>query len=403
MRSLALWLLLVLQGTDPAAEGLKALQERRYDAAAEAFRKALQADPADYGAHFHLALAHSLLGRDTEAVAGYRKVLELKPGLYEAELNLGIVLVRIERPAEALALLEAAARKKPKEYRPQFHLGEALLAAGEAARAEASYQLATEIDPAAAPARLGLARAMARQNRLEEAAAHFRRAAGMDPAFREALLELAGLYEKNNRPAEAIAIYEEFPGQPAVGERLGALLLESGRAAEAVPRLEAAVRTSPTPANRFALATAYLRTRQPDKAGPLLEAAVAAEPDNPGLRLTLGRVLRDQKNYAAAAREFFRVTRAQPHSREAWSELAGMLILLENFPEALAALDRLEALGETGASLHYFRAIVLDRTRQPRPALESYRKFLASSQGHPDEEFKARQRVRILEKEVGRR
>jgi hypothetical protein len=36
-----------------------------------------------------------------------------------------------------------------------------------------------------------------------------------------------------------------------------------------------------------------------------------------------------------------------------------------------------------------------------KPALENYRRFLELSQGeHPDEEFKARQRVRILEHEL---
>ncbi len=46
---------------------------------------------------------------------------------------------------------------------------------------------------------------------------------------------------------------------------------------------------------------------------------------------------------------------------------------------------------------------MLDAMNQPKAALESYRKFLAASNGaHPDEEFKARQRVRILEKAAGR-
>jgi hypothetical protein len=38
------------------------------------------------------------------------------------------------------------------------------------------------------------------------------------------------------------------------------------------------------------------------------------------------------------------------------------------------------------------------------PALESYEKFLAASEGkNPDEEFKARQRIRIIRKELARR
>src|SRR5437016_4141283 len=93
MALLAVLLFLCLQApaapTDQfAADGLKALEQKNYVAAVELFTKALAADPADYSAHFNLALAYSLLDRDREAVASYRKVLELKPGLYQAELNL---------------------------------------------------------------------------------------------------------------------------------------------------------------------------------------------------------------------------------------------------------------------------------------------------------------------------
>jgi Tfp pilus assembly protein PilF len=86
---------------DYTAEGMKALEEQRYEAAIQSFTKVLEADPKDYAAHFHVGLAQSLLNRDAEAITSYKKVLELKPGLYEAQLNLGIVLLNSKQPAEA--------------------------------------------------------------------------------------------------------------------------------------------------------------------------------------------------------------------------------------------------------------------------------------------------------------
>jgi tetratricopeptide (TPR) repeat protein len=136
----------------------------------------------------------------------------------------------------------------------------------------------------------------------------------------------------------------------------------------------------------------------------VLEQAVQADPSNPDLRMIYGRTLRDKKNYAGAARQFFQVTEAQPDLLEAWNELAAMLVSLEDFPQALAALDRVKALGGETAGHHYLRAIMLDKARDYQGALDSYEKFLALSQGqHPDEEFKARQRVRIIRKELSRR
>ena len=78
---------LLLQTPDFTSDGLKALDDGKYDVAAQLFAKAVEADPKDYTAHFNLALAYSMLGKDAEGIAEYRKTLELKPGLYEAELN----------------------------------------------------------------------------------------------------------------------------------------------------------------------------------------------------------------------------------------------------------------------------------------------------------------------------
>jgi tetratricopeptide (TPR) repeat protein len=226
----------------------------------------------------------------------------------------------------------------------------------------------------------------------------------LNSEYRDALLELASLYEQNKQPVEAIAIYQQFPDNAAARERAGELMLESGKPAESIPQLEAAVAKSPTAANRYALAIAYLKTKQPEKAITQLRQAVAVEPGNVALRMTLGRTLRDARNFPAAGEQFLLAAQQQPDSKEVWNELTGVLIMAENFPGALAALDKLKALGEETAAHHYFRAIILDRTKQYKPALESYNKFLAMSQNqHPDEEFKARQRIKVIQKELSRR
>lgn len=396
--------LLFLQKPDPQAEGMKALEEQRYPAAVESFSLAVAADSKDYGAHFHLALSYSLLNRDAEAIPEYKKVLELKPELYEAELNLGIILLRQKRASEAVPYLEAAAKKKPAVYRPVFFAAEALSEAGQADKAEPYYKAALEADPKSAVAELGLARSIVKQNRTEEAAPHFRKAAELDPAFRDALLELAAIYERGKKTAEAIEIYKQFPENPAAKERVGELLLESGQTAVAIPQLEEAVKNSPTPTNRIALATAYIQNKQPDKAAPLFEQALQAEPKNLDLRMSYARALRELKKYPAAAQEFFHVVQAKPDSSEAWSDLAGMLILLKQDEQALAALDKVKALGAEKPGHFFFRAVVLDRNHLYPPALENYEKFLSMSENKsPDEEFKARQRIRVIKKELSKR
>jgi tetratricopeptide (TPR) repeat protein len=398
MRAVLLLLFFSLQ-TDYQEEGLKALEAKQYPAAIAAFEKAVAADAKDYGAHFHLGLAHSMAGNAPAAIDSYKAALALSPGLYEAELNLGVVLIDARQPEEAAAALQSALTKKPDQFRPNYYLAEALMAGQRFGEAEPYFRKATELDPASIPARAGLGRTLARQGKLKEADVVLKQAADMD-----GLLELAAYHEKAKDYAAAIAIYRSAPHSPAIVERLGNLLIESGKPEEAIPALEAAVKQSPTAANRYALGTAYLRAKRTDQAMAMMEQALGAEPDNTELRIAYAGLLRDQKDLAAAAKQFWQVTQKKPDSREAWSGLATMLLSLENYPQAVAAFGRIIALGDPNPGIYFLRALAYDKTKNYEPAMADYERFLTLSQNRlPDEEFKARQRIKVIKKELSRR
>src|ERR1700733_12096570 len=106
-----MWFLLLAflaQSTDFQAEGLKALDARKFEEAAALFSKAIAADPKDYGAHFNLGLAYGMLGRNADAIPEYKAVLNLQPGLYEAQMNLGISLLQNKEAAAAILPLQNA-------------------------------------------------------------------------------------------------------------------------------------------------------------------------------------------------------------------------------------------------------------------------------------------------------
>jgi tetratricopeptide (TPR) repeat protein len=402
-----LWLTMLVQSApvqaDFQADGVKALDAKQYDKAVELFAQASAADPKDYAARFQLALAYSLLGKDAEAIPQYRAALELKPGLYEAEINLGICLLHVKDSAGALPYLKSAAAQKPKEFQPAFYLARALLEQGQWPEAAAAFTTASSLDAGSAASELGLGQALARQGLRTEAEPHFRKAIALDPANKDALLELASLYEQNHQADEAIAIYREFPENPGAQEHMGELLLEAGHADQAIAPLETAVTASPTAANRVALAQAYVADRQPDKADMTLSQAVASEPRNYDLRMFYGRTLRDQHKYAEAAPQFVAATQLQPDAVKSWNELSVALILSEQYPQALAALDRVRALGAETSAHIYSRALAYDHMHQLKEALANYNKFLETSQGkNPEEEFKARHRAQTIQHELGR-
>lgn len=400
-----LYLALALQS--PVEDGIKALDAGKPAEAEVLFQKAVAADPKDFSAYFNLAFAQSMLNKDAEAIASYRKVLELKPGLYEAELNLGILLMRQKQPKEAVGPLEAAVKLKPAEYRPNFYLGEALLELNRGAEAEAAFRRALAANEKSAEALQGVGQALLNQGKTAEGAPFIERAAAIDPNYQQTLLHLASVYEADKNFEAAIAIYKRFPENAAARERMGELLIETGKAASAIPELEAAVKASPTVANLTALATAYLQNKQPEKCQPVMDAALRLEPNNGELRILYGRLLRDLRKFDLAANQFALAAKLDPKSADAWADLAMVTALMDRYDVVLMALDRVKQLGAEKPGHKYLRAITLDKVRQDRKqtrlAIEAYQDFLVVAGGKfPDEEFKARQRLKLLEREVNR-
>ncbi len=397
-------LLFSLLAQDPAAAGLKALEAEKYTEAADLLEKAIAADPQDLASHFNLALARTFLNQDAAAIAAYRQTLRLKPGLYEASLNLGMVLLRAKQPAEAIAPLTDAAAAKPQEFRPKLYLADALAESGaEPGNVESKYRDALAVDAKSASAQLGLGRALARQTKWDDAIAAYRQAATLDPQYKAFAGELAQQLEAAGQKRQAIDLYKALDS-PAARERVAVLQLEANDLAAAIASLEPTVQASPTVANRLALATAYLRNKQPEKSIPLVETALAQEPNNLELRMMYGRLQRDLRKFEGAAQQFYFVTKQQPTNVQAWRELSAMLISLNQDQNALNCFAKLKELGDDAPAHDFFRAVILDRNRQYQPALDAYRRFLARSEGKfPEEEFKSRQRARIIEKELSKR
>ncbi|MDR3717756.1 MAG: tetratricopeptide repeat protein [Bryobacteraceae bacterium] len=388
---------------DPMAEAMKDLDAGKPQQAIATLKEVLEQNPDNYGVWFNLGIAYSMAGQDDEAVTSFRKVLTLEPKLYEAQLNLAQVLLRQKKYADATEFLKQAVEQKPQEIRPQLMLGKVLLAIGKPAEAEARFRAVTALDAKQAEAFLLLSRSLSAQQRWADAAEPLTRYTELTPADTAAQMELAQTLEKAKKPAEAAAIYRRFPKDPVAMERAGVLELDAGNAKQSVEELTLAVQTSPTPALRYALATALLRSGEIEKAAEVAAALVSQTPDHFDARMFYGRLLRDQKKYAPAAEQFSSAAKLKPNSLEAWNELTAMLVILKNYPAALETLEKSKQLGGETAAYYWYRAIMLDAEQDHKPALESYTRFLEMSQGKsPDEEFKARQRVRILTRIVNR-
>ncbi len=349
------------------------LDAGRYPQAIEVIQAALAKDPENVGWLFNLAYAYTMNGQDKEAIDAYKKALASKDppkvDLLPARMNLAILLVKTNACQEAVPLLEDIAPKRLADPKPHYLLGRCYAALGDWARSTPAFEKAIELDPNDTPT----------------------------------LLELADVYERAKQPEKAAALYAKLPGDAAAQERRGVLLLTSGDLAGAIQSLEAARTKSPTTAVLYALATAYLRDKKPEKSIPLAEQIVAAEPKNFDMLMFYGRMLRDQKRYDDAVKQFYAAVNIRKDSREAWNEFTAMLILLKKYDAALTALEQVKSMNGETPAYHYFRATMFDAMHENKAALDSYLKFLSVSGGKfPDEEWKARQRSDALKRVVNR-
>ncbi|MDR6642568.1 tetratricopeptide (TPR) repeat protein [Luteibacter sp. 1214] len=97
-----------------ALDGELYMDARRFDAAVNAYDKALQVKADDTDMLYSRGLANAEAGKVDQAVADFRKVLELKPGDIEASNALGYTLADNDRDLpEAQNLIQAARAARP--------------------------------------------------------------------------------------------------------------------------------------------------------------------------------------------------------------------------------------------------------------------------------------------------
>ena len=150
--------------------GTAALEEKRFAVAAQAFRKAVEANPADSAAWAGLGVAQESMRDLPGAEASYRKAVELDPANARAHYNLGTLLAaRGDR--EGIGHLDTAVRLDPESRDALFNLAQALAEAGEPVRALDVWDRLLKMAPQDPVARFQRARTLASLGRHDEAAA----------------------------------------------------------------------------------------------------------------------------------------------------------------------------------------------------------------------------------------
>jgi predicted O-linked N-acetylglucosamine transferase (SPINDLY family) len=200
----------------------------------------------------------------------------------------------------------------------------------------------------AASALVERARRQARDGKRTEAEATLRQVIAAHPTHREAhfLLSevLCGLGKRDEAVVTLRAIATD-PTDASAHHRLGVVLREAGRLAEAEFALRDAIAASPTMAEaHLELSNVLIGQRQTAAAEAALRQAIAIRPDYAAGHYNLGNLLRQAGRLSDAVAAYEEATTHNAGFVEAWFNLAITLRAMNRFDDALASYGKVLAL-----------------------------------------------------------
>ena len=299
------------------------LDAGRLDAALRAMDAAIEAEPRRAAFHRLRALILEALGRQPDAVAALAAAWEIDP-----DDPIGAYLLADRRIA-----LDATA-----DVAPQVAT---LIAAFErmqsaADRPSAPFVELTLVDdfsadtPIFSPVLYAEGLESFARGRYKEAIARFRDALSRDP----------------------LTVDPALRSDPMVK---GIAALRSGRAADAIPYLEAAVAASPNSAEAHRIAgTAHRANGDDTRSVEHLEAAVRLAPGDERARVALGRALMDAGRHEQAETALRATLEKLPASGEARWALADLYETMGRLPDAIAAIEAATSLTVIAGKGHLY-------------------------------------------------
>ena len=291
-----------------------------------------------------------LAGREFEAARKYAEnAVKIDPNQVEAQILLATAMAGQKDVAAATKELERAMANAPGDARPYVSLGGIHASLGNNKEAEAAFKKAIDIDPKAIDARLALALYYWNTQRVAEAEAAIKGALDVDrdsesanrllatfylqqdrnaeaetPLLRLSnkkdmlgTLSLADLYARSGRSAQARPLYEQVLQDKGLRtgavSKLATMDYVDGKHAEALSRLDAELKTSPSNAQLLAVKAQLLtHEHRLDEALDYARKAVAASAQSATAQLTLGTILRERGDADGAIAALSEAARLDP-------------------------------------------------------------------------------------------
>ncbi len=273
---------------DPRAETARSLKRgdeyfaaARYPEAIIEYTRAASADEMSGEARLKLADALVADGDKQNAFPQYIRAAELLPENDDLQVRAGTLLLNGGLFLEAKERARSVLARNPKDPRALLLLGNALAGLREIDEAIDVIEGIATAEPQRPGLYTNLAVLNLAQGNEAEAEAHFLKAIEVSGGSADAYLGLGNFYRATRRFKEAEEplekAYQLQPKNLKVIRTLASYYIETDRAAESKPLLQAMADLSRDPASRMALADFYTSIGRPDTAIEMLEALAGDE------------------------------------------------------------------------------------------------------------------------------
>ncbi|MFQ5901654.1 MAG: tetratricopeptide repeat protein [Thermodesulfobacteriota bacterium] len=226
--------------------GIAYMEKGRFNEAVEAYKKAIELDPAYFDARNNLGITYQELGMYDKALSEFKESLKINPNHFKAHHNLGLVYNNKGYIDKAIQEYRIASRINPDYAETHNNLGVAYAAQGRIEDAVREYMITLKLEPDSAKIHYNIANAYYNQKRLNDAAKEFQAALELEPDNAESYYGLGLVYSDLKRYPDALKIFQTAlkikPDHSESYNNIGNIYLMQGRVEMAIEEYRKALR-----------------------------------------------------------------------------------------------------------------------------------------------------------------
>jgi tetratricopeptide (TPR) repeat protein len=204
----------------------------------------------------------------------------------------------------------------------------------------------------------------AQQEDLTKAVQQFEAVLQLAPNDTYSALWLARLYGFENHPDQAEKVLRgilqrDSDNEPAL-DQLSQLLIDEGRAPEAIALLTKASEDTSSPDLYGVLGDAYSHAHDFANAEAAYRKAIAGDPSDASHRHGLAKALMAQEKYSEALEQFKTLTQTEPNSADNYLRMAELQRRLSQYDDAQASLTHAQQLAPGSLEILYNQALLYE-------------------------------------------